>query len=315
MRRHVRYLAEHPPPGYTTLGVWGPPDLRPYFASVPFHDIGRVPLFRPPAAASIVHAHGFEAALVALRRRRPPVVTTVHIDLRSQGRTASSALLRGLARLSVRRADGAIAVSQAAGRHFAGARVIPPAFEPLSSPQRRRADVRAELGTSEDRVVVVSVGRLHPDKGLDLFIDAVAKTGADGWICGDGPLHDELEKRAAGTAVRLLGHREDIADILGAADVFALPSIGEAYGIAVVEAIGAGLPVVVSSAGAMSDIAGDAGIVVAPGDRAAFIEEVGRVVSDAALRERLRARAVAARPPDADDLVRRVGAVYDEVIL
>jgi glycosyltransferase involved in cell wall biosynthesis len=314
MRRHVRYLAEHPPPGYATLGVWGPADLRRYFASVPFHDLGRLALFRPPAQASLVHAHGFEAAMVALRRRRPPVVMTVHIDLRSQGRTAHSALLRGLARLSARRADAVIAVSEPAARYFPGARIIPPAFEPLPTPRRSRIDVRAELRTPEDRVVVVSVARLHPDKGLDAFIDAVAgAVGAEGWICGEGPSRDELERRAAGTSVRFLGHREDIADVLGAADVFALPSVGEAYGIAVVEAIGAGLPVVVSSAGAMSEIAGDAGLVVAPGDRSAFVEAVERLASDADLRERLSAQARAAPPPDPDELVGRIGSVYDEV--
>ncbi len=313
MRRHVRYLAEHPPPGYATLGVWGPEDLRDYFGSVPFHDVGRLALFRPPAAASVIHAHGFEAGLVALRPRRAPVVITAHIDLVSQGRTARSAILRGLARLSARRSDALIAVSEPAARHFAGAVVIPPAVEALPPARKSRSEVRAELGTPQDRVVVVSVARLHTDKGLDLFIEAVSRTDAEGWICGDGPLRAELERRAAGTSVRLLGHREDISDVLGAADVFALPSVGEAYGIAVVEAIGAGLPVVVSSAGAMSEIAGDAGLVVAPGDRGAFGEAVQLLASDAALRERLSASARSAQHPDPEALVRRVGSVYDEV--
>ncbi|MGH2759215.1 MAG: glycosyltransferase family 4 protein [Actinomycetota bacterium] len=313
MRRHVRYLAEHPPAGYETLGVWGPADLGSYFDTVPFHAVERVPLIRPPKEAAVVHAHGFEAGLVALRRRRPPVVMTAHIDLVSQGRTAGSATLRALVRLTARRADALIAVSETAGRHFSGARVIPPAFEPLPAPRRSRSEVRAELGTPDDRVVVVSVGRLHPDKGLDVFIGAVARTGAEGWICGDGPLRGRLERLASGTSVRLLGHRDDIADILGAADVFALPSVGEAYGIAVVEAIGAGLPVVVSSAGAMSEIAGDAGLVVAPGDRTGFARAVERVAGDPALRASLGARARGAPKPDPDELVGRIGAVYDEV--
>jgi glycosyltransferase involved in cell wall biosynthesis len=206
-----------------------------------------------------------------------------------------------------------VAVSERAARHLADAKVIPPAFEPLDPPARTRAEVRSELGTPQDRTVVVTVARLHPDKGLDAFIDAVERTGAEGWICGDGPLLDPLTRRAQGTTVRLLGYRNDVADILGAADVFALPSVGEAYGIAVVEAIAAGLPVVVSAAGAMPEIAGEAGIVVAPGDTQAFAEAVGRLVADRALRERLASRARQAPPVDNEELVALMGRVYDEV--
>jgi glycosyltransferase involved in cell wall biosynthesis len=160
----------------------------------------------------------------------------------------------------------------------------------------------------------LTVARLHPDKGLDIFIEGVASSGAVGWICGDGPLRAELEACVAGTSVRLLGYRYDVQDLLGAADMFALPSAGEAYGIAVVEAIAAGLPVVVTAAGAMPEIAGDAGIVVDPGDRRAFAEAVQRLVSDGELRVELAARAQRRAPPDNDDLIARIGSVYDEVV-
>jgi glycosyltransferase involved in cell wall biosynthesis len=313
VRRHVRYLAEHPPPGYETLGVWGPAELQDYFQATLFHSAGGGPLFRAPAQADIVHAHGFRAGLAALRRVRPPVVLTAHTDLTTQGRTARSWLVRALARLSAHRSEAVIAVSRRAAGHFAGAHVVPPAFEPLDAPMRSRADVRAALGTPAERVVVVAVARLHADKGLDVFIEAVSKSGAEGWICGDGPLRTELERRAAGTTVRLLGYRDDVADVLGAADMFALPSVGEAYGIAVVEAIAAGLPVVVSDAGAMPEIAGRAGIVVEPGDRAAFERAVVRLVNDEAERRALGARAREQGTPDNDELIRRVGLVYDEV--
>jgi len=313
MRRHVRYLAEHPPRGYETLGVWAPEELRGYFPAFAFHATEAVARLRPPRDADVVHAHGFEAGLLALRSRRPPVVMTAHIDLRTQGRTARSRPLRALARLSARRADAVIAVSERSARPFGGAHVIPPAFAPLPPPGRSRAEVRTELGTPSERVVVVSVARLHPDKGLDVFVDAVAQTDAEGWICGDGPLREELVRRTEGTRVRLLGHRDDVPDLLGAADMFALPSVGEAYGIAVVEAIAAGLPVVVSSAGAMPEIAGEAGVVVEPGDAPGFIASVTRLVADSDLRAELGRRARAAVYPDADELVRRVGEVYDEV--
>lgn len=312
MRRHVRYLAERPPDGYETLGVWAPAELREYFDGVPF-SASRSSI-RVPKGADVVHTHGFGAGLVALRPGRPPVVLTVHTDLHTQGRTARSRALRVLARLTATRADAVVAVSERAGRYFRGARIISPAFAPLASPARSRAEVRAELGTPEDRVVVATVARLHADKGLDLFVDAVAQSDAEGWICGDGPLLEEIGRRAKGTAVRVLGYRDDIAEILGAVDMFALPSVGEAYGIAVVEAIGAGLPVVVSAAGAMPEVAGDAGLIVSPGDRRGFVDAVGRLVSDEQLRAELAARARARGLPNNDDLVRRIGAVYDELL-
>lgn len=313
MRRHVRYIAEHPPDGYETIGVWAPAELHEYFRGVPFHPSSVQSRLRAPTGADVVHAHGFGAGLLALRPGRPPVVLSVHIDLYAQGRTARSRTLRALARISAARADAVIAVSERAGRYFHGAHIIPPAFAPLAAPTRSRADVRADLGTLENRVVVATVARLHADKGLDVFVDAVTSSGAEGWICGDGPLRAEVARLAAGTSVRLLGYRDDIAEILGAADMFALPSAGEAYGIAVVEAIGAGLPVVVSAAGAMPEIAGDAGLVVAPGDRTAFVHAVRRLVSDAELRAELAARARIRGSPDNAELVRRIGDVYDEV--
>ena len=313
MRRHVRYVAEHPPDGYETLGVWSPDALGDYFAPVPFHRSGFLVRMSPPRGADMIHAHGFEAGLLALRLRRPPLVLTVHTDLRTQGRTAGSPVFRTLARACAARADAVVAVSERAGRHFPSADVIAPAFDPLPAPTRTRSDVRAELGTPEQRVVVVTVARLHPDKGLDRFIDAVTATDAEGWICGDGPLRDDLTRRVSGTSVRLLGYRDDVHEVLAAADMFALPSVGEAYGIAVVEAISAGLPVVVSAAGAMPEIAGEAGVVVDPGDAEGFADAVARLVSDDTYRHDLAAHARTQGPPDPSALVSRLGEVYDRV--
>jgi glycosyltransferase involved in cell wall biosynthesis len=312
IRRHVRYLAEHPPAGYETLGVWGPEDLARYFEGIAFHPRRRFAW--SPDGADVVHAHGFEAGVVAVPPHRTPVVLTVHIDPLTQGRTARSRLFRTLARLTAARAEGLIAVSERTAISLRRARVIPPPVEPLPSPTRSRADVRDELGTAADRTVVITVARLHPDKGLYAFIEAVDESGAEGWICGDGPLRSELERRAVGTSVRLLGYRDDVENVLAAADMFALPSAGEAYGIAVVEAISAGLPVVVSAAGAMPEIAGDAGLVADPGDRRAFGSAVRKLVSDADLRAELAARARKRPPPDNDRLVARIGGVYDEVV-
>jgi glycosyltransferase involved in cell wall biosynthesis len=313
IRRHVRYLAAHPPAGYETLGVWGPSELEDYFDDVPFYRTTPLDRVRGPKRAQVIHAHGLNAGGVALQPMHEPVVLTVHTDITTQGRTAGSRALRFAARRIAARADAVIAVSDLVAKDFPGAHVIAPATEPLPPPSRTRAEVRNALGAPDDRTVVVAVARLHADKGLDLFVDALRDLDADGWIAGDGPLRPELEAKTRGTSVRLLGPRDDVADLLAAADVFALPSVGEAYGIAVQEALSAGLPVVTSDAGAMPQLVGDAGIVVSAGDRAAFVDAVHRVVSDEALRAGLASRARARRFPDPLELVAAIGRVYDEV--
>jgi glycosyltransferase involved in cell wall biosynthesis len=113
--------------------------------------------------------------------------------------------------------------------------------------------------------------------------------------------------------VKLLGHRTDIADLFAAADLFALPAAGEAYGIAVVEALQAGLPVVATDAGAVREIVGDAGVIVPPGDEFAFGEAVRELVASSDRRFELARRARSAPLPDPAALVERVGEVYASV--
>lgn len=315
IRRHVRFLASRPPPGFETLGVWGPADLAPYFAGLGFHTLrGR---WRTPSGAHVVHVHGLTAGRLTLGPLRAPVVLTVHTDIETQGRTARSRLLRTLARVVAARADAVIAVSERVALSFPRARIIAPAVEPLPPPSRSREDVRAAMGTPPGRTVVITIARLHRDKGLEGFVTAVGAAGGavEGWICGEGPERERLGALVgAGGPVRLLGHRDDVADLLGAADVFALTSVGEAYGIAVLEALQAGLPVVVTDVGALREIVADAGLVVPAGDQHAFANALRRLVHEQELRETLGARARARRWPSPEDLVAQTGKVYEEVV-
>lgn len=295
------------------MGVWGPADLAAYFDRIPFHPVRRPSFVRLPRRADVIHAHGLTAAAVSATRRRCPVVRTVHIDIRTQGRPGRSAIYRGVAKRIAARADAVIAVSERVARSFPGARVIAPAFPELAPPVKSRDQVRSALGTPPDEVVVITAARLHPDKNLRAFVAAVDASAAEGWICGDGPGRAQLEAITRAGRSRLLGYRTDLPDLLGAADVFALPSVGEAYGIAVVEALQAGLPVVATDAGAMPEIVGDAGLIVAAADVPAFVDAVGILVRDAERRKGLAARARERRFPSRDELVARVGSVYREV--
>jgi glycosyltransferase involved in cell wall biosynthesis len=328
IRRHVHYLAAHPPAGYETAGIVGPEILSEYFRDFPFvPNNGPRPWggLRP----EVLHAHGLTAALAALRgtvrwrslRPRPAVVVTVHTSMRQTLRSSlPGAQLRPvqkalwlLGRLIVHRADAVIAVSAEVAAQVRADDIIPPAIDLPRPASDARTTVRRQLGTPEDRVVVLAVARLHPDKALGVFIHALQGTGAEGWIAGEGPERENLEKLAVDSGVRLLGHRRDVASLLGAADIFALPALAESYGFAVLEAVAAGVPVVATATGSIPELVGDAGILVEPNDTEAFVMGVRRLIQSEELRSQLVIKARTRALPAPLESVVRLGEVYDRV--
>lgn len=113
-----------------------------------------------------------------------------------------------------------------------------------------REAVRAALGIAPDAVFILSVGELIARKNYDVAIDALSaldpRLKVDFCIAGIGDKEDELRQhiRDKGLAgkVRLLGFRDDIPDLLHAADVFFFPSLQEGLPVAVMEAMACGLP-------------------------------------------------------------------------
>jgi glycosyltransferase involved in cell wall biosynthesis len=100
--------------------------------------------------------------------------------------------------------------------------------------------------------LALAIGRLHPNKGFSLLLEALAKTqGIRLAIAGDGPLRRELEQRARdfGVAARVhfLGWHDDVAALLAQADFLVCPSLHEPLGNVVIEAWSAGLPVVATA--------------------------------------------------------------------
>jgi glycosyltransferase involved in cell wall biosynthesis len=164
-------------------------------------------------------------------------------------------------------------------------------------------------------VRVLAVGRLVPDKGLDVLVDAFAQAGfrdgeAELEIRGTGPLEGELRARAQRLGVPLVlpgpATPEQLGEVYGAADVLALVSSYEPFGVTLREGAAAGLPLIASRrAGAVGDIAveGENAIVIEPGERGQVADALRRLVREPDLRERLAAgsRAVTERhPPEAD---------------
>jgi glycosyltransferase involved in cell wall biosynthesis len=189
---------------------------------------------------------------------------------------------------------------------------------------------RAALGVRPGEYLLVCVARLAPQKGLGLLLDTVAGLVADpaltgrvrAVLAGDGPLDAEL---AAGAADRhlpltLLGRRDDVPDLLAAADVVVVPSVWEGQPLIVQEALRAGAAIVATEVGGTAEVTGDAAVLV-PSERrdtperaaGAMAAAISELLTDGAARTTLRerARSRAAQLPTDEDAGRQVLAVYD----
>ena len=254
-------------------------------------------------------ASGAGAALAG-RRTRTPVVVMDHgsaivyrtaffwrerMSRSRLGERVREPLLRAslnaLHRLTLAGADRVLLPSREAVERFVADGVPPERIAryhvPLDlarfrppDPDRRHA-IRMGLGVAVDAVLVLSVGRLTPEKGLDVLVDAVAALPEERRpvvaVGGSGPLRTPIEERAArrGIDVRMLGdvERDDLPDLIGAADVVAYASRqGTNVPVAILEAMACGRLVVATDQppAARELLADGRGIVVPAGDLDAY---------------------------------------------
>jgi glycosyltransferase involved in cell wall biosynthesis len=155
---------------------------------------------------------------------------------------------------------------------------------------------RAATGSRGHGFAIISVGRLVPDKNFGTLIEAVARLEAPAElvIVGTGFLRDELERLAGrlGVSVSFRGHvaPEELPGLYAAADVYALISTYEPFGVAVREAAASGLPIVCSrTAGAAGDVAieGRNALLVDPADVDGVADALARLATDPDLRARM----------------------------
>jgi glycosyltransferase involved in cell wall biosynthesis len=222
----------------------------------------------------VVHTHLYRALLygrVAARVARVPrIVATEHSLYRGQleGRRASAGV-RGLYVATERLGNHTIAVSESVRAELEGWGVpsrrltcVPNgvdlaalAFDPAA-----RARTRAELGIAPDATVLGAVGRLHPNKRLDELVDAAAPLLGPRRVlllAGGGPMHAQLAARARDHGVEryvVLAGERPAAPVLSALDVLVSPSSLETFGLAVVEALANGLPVVYRASPALEEL-------------------------------------------------------------
>jgi glycosyltransferase involved in cell wall biosynthesis len=158
-----------------------------------------------------------------------------------------------------------------------------------------RAEARRALDLGADDLMVLSVGRMTPQKGQHTLLHALASPELSSvrlLLVGRGSRQDYLQALAAelglSDRVRFLGTRGDVPQLMRAADLFALPSLHEGFGLVLVEALASGTPVVASRVGPVPDIVleGETGILVEANDAAGLTKAIVCLLRDR--RRRLR---------------------------
>ena len=163
--------------------------------------------------------------------------------------------------------------------------------------------------------LVLAVGRLHPQKGYDVLLQALPLLGdAVVAVAGDGPLEEELQRQAP--QVRWLGRRNDVGDLYAAADVVVLPSRWEARSLTAQEALLAGRPLVATDVEAVRDLVGDGAVLVPVGDAVALGRAIRELLDDPAEASAVAARglAIAQTWPTENDTLDQIADIYRELL-
>jgi glycosyltransferase involved in cell wall biosynthesis len=280
--------------------------------------------------SDIVHVHlpNMLAALAITRLGPgPKVVLHWHSDVVGKGWLAR--LTRPIERAMLSRADCVICTSQAYAdaseslRPFATkVAIVPIGVADTARPIHDASPLHAVLEPAlwqhiQGRPLVLSVGRLVPYKGFSVLIEAATRMSVDAAvvIVGSGPLHALLRKQIGGSnsRVMLAGHVDSItlSALRGLATLFCMPSVerSEAFGVAMVEAMAQGVPIVatriIGSGVPWVNLEGVSGLNVAPGDANDLAAALDRLLQNAQLRQQL-ARGARARYEELFSLQRAI---------
>jgi glycosyltransferase involved in cell wall biosynthesis len=283
------------------------------------------------AHADLVHAHGLHAAFraaLALSGCPVPFVVTWHARAHAEG--ARKHLLRLLERRVAKAASVVLGttsdlVDRARSRGARDARlaaVALPARRPAAADlDWQRSKARAELGAA-DRPLLVAVGALDQHRGHETLLDAArAWRGLDPVpllvVAGEGPLRAVLQRRIEDEElpVRLVGRRDDIAELIAAADLALLPGSWEARSVLAQEALRACVPLVATDSPGIPELVGEAAELVEHDNAEALGEAVVRLLADPRRRRLLAENGVrqVASWPTEDETVAQVLSVYDEL--
>ena len=280
---------------------------------------------------TILHTHTLVAGNVLGTLASPgPVLRHLHIE--NHFRPATEPILRRLDNATARRCARLIAVSKDTRRAYERQGYPPGRMEVVYNgvpppAARSNGNLRGELGVPEGAPLLGEIGRLCDVKGQRELIEAVSLL-PDAWLVlvgadieSGGAFQRELERVAQRAGVRdrvvFTGHRDDAAQLLNELDVLVLPSWTEGLPVTVLEAMARGRAVVATPVGGTPEVVadGETGVLVPPRDPRALAEEIGRLLADPELRERMgrAGRERVARHFSEEAMTRRVLEIYDEL--
>jgi glycosyltransferase involved in cell wall biosynthesis len=251
---------------------------------------------RPDGVEGHVLLYAGMVALLAARLHRRPLLLYAHgHDVRE---TASRSRVHlALARRVARRADAIVTNSTATASMVArlgvSADVVPPVVDFERFRPGDQAVNRERLGLPRDARIALYVGTLSARKGADVFAAAVAQ--ARGWLgvmVGGGDLRAALARDHPGLRLAGIIEPDEMPAWFAAADVVVVPSRDEPLGLAAVEALACGVPVIASAVGGLMDVVRNeqTGMLVRPADPGAIADALRRL-EDPDLRARFRAAA------------------------
>jgi len=253
---------------------------------------GRFAAWRADVPRIVYTAHGFY-----FHDRMPWPLRTAHVGLEWAAGCVTDLLMTQ----AEEDAANARRLGLARGQvHAIGNGSDPDRFRPAREGETARADLRAANGTPTGRTVILMVGRLVAEKGYPELLAAMRTVDAELWIVGErlasdhaDPIDAALDAMRADPAlaarIRLLGYRQDVPDLMRAADIFVLPSHREGMPRSIIEAMLSGLPVVATDIrGSREEVVdGETGLLVPVADALALAAALSRLAGDPALRAHL----------------------------
>ena len=342
----VRYLPPEFERSVVCIDQPGPIGAEVQKSGVPFHALGLRPGLRRPVdlfrlqqfihdrEPTIVHTFLLTASLYgrfAAMLARVPIVIGTEVNVYERKRPLHQVAERWL----MRRTDAVIASAESVRDFYVAQISADPAkvvviynavdWSQLQTTKTRDA-VRAEVGVPANAPAAGIIARLTEQKAHRVLFDAIASRPELSALhliaVGDGELRDELRRRVEqlgiANRVHFVGSRRDLGNLIGAIDMFVMPSLWEGLPLSLVLAMGAGLPVIASRVAGIPEVVTDnvSGVLVDPGDVPQLAAAMVGVLQDAALGASLgqAARGFVRPRFGVDGYIASVAALYNRLL-
>ncbi len=285
----------------------------------------------------VVHSHGYKADVYAWLAGRGggwPLVSTCHPWLETDSNRKAKIYAK-LDKLVLSRFSHVVAISEGVRKEYLASRSAKRHIDVIANGidldtfevSANHPELRQELSIANGARIVGAVGRLSPEKGYDVLLQAFARLGAEEkdpvvlMLVGDGPEKENLlrlgEKLNIADRLRFLGARTDVPALLKLMDVFVLSSFTEGVPMALLEAMAAHRPIVATEVGEVSQILGrDAGLLIKPNDVRGLADSIGRLLRDRQMSQKCaeHARQRVAQNYSSDMMVVKYVNIYERLL-